>query len=130
MKRLHQVIGDRAGLSAARRLGDCLIVLLNSDASIRRLKGPDRPLQPAGDRAAVLQALDCVDAVEVFDGNTPVAALERLRPHLFAKGGDYAIDDLPEARAMARWGGEVVVLPYLAGRSTTKLVEEAQRRGR
>jgi bifunctional ADP-heptose synthase (sugar kinase/adenylyltransferase) len=65
----------------------------------------------------------------VFDADTPVRALEKLRPHVFAKGGDYAIDDLPEARALARFGGQVVVLPYLAGRSTTHLMQEVLRRG-
>lgn len=122
--------GHVAMLRAARRLGDCLVVLLNSDQSVRRLKGPDRPLQPARDRAAVLAALDCVDAVEVFDSDTPVPALERLRPDVFAKGGDYAVGALPEAAALARWGGQAVVLPYLAGRSTTRLLEEAARRVR
>jgi rfaE bifunctional protein nucleotidyltransferase chain/domain len=121
--------GHVATLRAARALGDCLVVLCNSDESIRRLKGDGRPLQSAADRAAVLEALDCVDAVEVFDTDTPVPALDALRPDIFAKGGDYAIDDLPEAAALARWGGQAVVLPYLAGRSTTRLVQEAQRRG-
>ncbi len=115
-------------LQAARDLGDCLVVLLNSDASVRRLKGPDRPLQGQDDRAAVLAGLDCVDQVVVFDEDTPVEALERLRPDLFAKGADYAVTDLPEARTLARWGGEAVVLPYLQGRSTTRLIEEAIRR--
>lgn len=115
-------------LQGARRLGDCLVVLLNSDDSVRRLKGPDRPLQRQGDRASVLAALDCVDAVVIFDEDTPVQALERLRPDLFAKGADYAVADLPEARTLARWGGEAVVLPYLQGRSTTRLLEEAVRR--
>jgi rfaE bifunctional protein nucleotidyltransferase chain/domain/rfaE bifunctional protein kinase chain/domain len=122
--------GHVATLQAARRLGDCLVVLCNSDDSVRRLKGPDRPLQPVADRVATLRALDCVDAVEVFDEQTPVAALGRLRPDIFAKGGDYVLGELPEARTMARWGGQVVVLPYLAGRSTTRLLEEAARRGR
>jgi D-beta-D-heptose 7-phosphate kinase / D-beta-D-heptose 1-phosphate adenosyltransferase len=122
--------GHVAMLQAARRLGDCLVVCLNGDDSVRRLKGPDRPLQPASDRAAVLLALDCVDAVVVFDEDTPVEALERLRPSVFAKGADYAGADLPEARALARWGGQVVAVPYLQGRSTTRLVEEAVRRGR
>jgi rfaE bifunctional protein nucleotidyltransferase chain/domain/rfaE bifunctional protein kinase chain/domain len=115
-------------LQAARALGDCLVVLLNSDDSVRRLKGPDRPLQSHDDRAAVLAALDCVDQVVVFEEDTPVEALERLRPDLFAKGADYAVADLPEAHALARWGGEAVVLPYLQGRSTTRLIEEAVRR--
>jgi D-beta-D-heptose 7-phosphate kinase/D-beta-D-heptose 1-phosphate adenosyltransferase len=122
--------GHVAMLQAARALGDCLVVCLNGDDSVRRLKGRDRPLQPASDRAAVLLALDCVDAVVVFDEDTPVEALERLRPAIFAKGADYAGADLPEARALTRWGGQVVAVPYLQGRSTTRLLEEAVRRGR
>jgi D-beta-D-heptose 7-phosphate kinase/D-beta-D-heptose 1-phosphate adenosyltransferase len=122
--------GHVAMLQAARALGDCLVVCLNGDDSVRRLKGPDRPLQTAVDRAAVLRALDCVDAVVVFDEDTPVQALERLRPSIFAKGADYAGADLPEARALAQWGGQVVAVPYLQGRSTTRLLEEAVRRGR
>ncbi len=104
------------------------MVLLDSDDSVRRLKGADRPLQRQEDRAAVLAALDCVDAVLVFDEDTPVDALERLQPHVFAKGADYAVTDLPEARTLARWGGEAVVVPYLQGRSTTRLLEEVVRR--
>jgi len=114
-------------LQAARRLGDCLVVCLNGDESVRRLKGADRPLQSQDDRAAVLLALDCVDAVAVFDEDTPVEVLERLRPEVFCKGADYAVTDLPEARTLARWGGQAVVLPYLQGRSTTRLVKEAAR---
>ena len=117
-------------LQAARRLGDCLVVLLNADASVARLKGEGRPVQRQDDRAAVLAALDCVDAVVVFDEDTPVEALERLRPDVFAKGADYAVTDLPEARTLARWGGQAVVVPYLDGRSTTRLIEEAVRRAR
>jgi bifunctional ADP-heptose synthase (sugar kinase/adenylyltransferase) len=80
-------------------------------------------VQPAGDRAAVLAALGAVDAVVVFDEDTPVAALERLRPDVFAKGADYASTDLPETAAMRAWSGQVVVLPYQSGRSTTQLLE-------
>jgi rfaE bifunctional protein nucleotidyltransferase chain/domain len=101
------------------------VVCLNSDDSVRRLKGPSRPLQTADDRSAVLLALGCVDAVVVFDDDTPVPALERLRPDVFAKGGDYAIADLPEAPVLERWGGQVVVLPYLDGKSTTRLIQRA-----
>lgn len=122
--------GHVAYLQAARSLGDCLVVCLNSDASARRLKGPDRPLVPERDRAAVLASLECVDAVELFDEDTPLAALDRLRPHLFAKGGDYALADLPEAALLQSWGGQAVTLPYLDGRSTTALVKEAVRRAR
>jgi D-beta-D-heptose 7-phosphate kinase/D-beta-D-heptose 1-phosphate adenosyltransferase len=118
--------GHVASLRAARALGDRLVVLLNSDASVRRLKGPGRPLVPATDRAAVLRGLACVDAVEVFDEDTPLRALERLKPQLFVKGGDYGGLEIPEHRAMLEWGGRVVIVPYLAGRSTTRLLEEAR----
>jgi D-beta-D-heptose 7-phosphate kinase / D-beta-D-heptose 1-phosphate adenosyltransferase len=111
-------------LSAARELGDCLIVCLNSDASVRRLKGPTRPLVAQEDRAAVLSALGCVDAVAVFEEPTPVQVLERLRPDVWAKGGDYAAEELPERSTIERWGGRVVTLPYIAGHSTTGLLEE------
>jgi D-beta-D-heptose 7-phosphate kinase/D-beta-D-heptose 1-phosphate adenosyltransferase len=121
--------GHVATLRAARSLGDCLVVCLNSDRSVRRLKGADRPLVAEADRAAVLAALGCVDAVVVFDEPTPEAVLDRLRPDVFAKGGDYALSDLPEAALLASWGGQAVVLPYLPGRSTTNLVKEVVRRG-
>lgn len=115
-------------LRDARRLGDLLVVLVNADASVTRLKGPGRPVQPEQDRAAVLAAVDAVDVVVLFSEDTPVAALDQLRPDLFAKGGDYAATDLPETTALARWGGEVVVLPYLSGRSTTRLLEASRAR--
>jgi D-beta-D-heptose 7-phosphate kinase / D-beta-D-heptose 1-phosphate adenosyltransferase len=116
-------------LEAARALGDCLIVCLNSDDSIRRLKGSDRPLVEQDERAAVLRALRWVDAVVVFDEDTPAAVLERLRPDVFAKGGDYSVDELPEARLLARWGGETAILPFVEGHSTTRLLAEAAARG-
>jgi D-beta-D-heptose 7-phosphate kinase/D-beta-D-heptose 1-phosphate adenosyltransferase len=116
--------GHVSMLQAARRLGDCLVVLLNSDDSIARLKGPDRPINEAEDRAAVLLGLACVDAIEVFDEDTPVAALERLRPDVFVKGGDYTGEEIPEARAMRAWGGQFLTVPYVAGRSTTRMIEE------
>jgi rfaE bifunctional protein nucleotidyltransferase chain/domain/rfaE bifunctional protein kinase chain/domain len=117
--------GHVSMLQAARRLGDCLVVCLNSDASVRRLKGPDRPLVAEDDRAAVLRALGCVDAVALFDEDTPGALLQRLRPHLFVKGGDYDAATLPEAAVLDRFGGRVVTVPYVAGQSTTSLIERA-----
>jgi rfaE bifunctional protein nucleotidyltransferase chain/domain len=117
--------GHVATLEAARSLGDCLVVLLNSDDSVRRLKGPTRPIQADQDRVRVLAALDAVDAVAVFGEDTPVEALRRLRPHMWAKGGDYSIEQMPEAEVMNEWGGQVIVLPYLDGRSTTRLVQYA-----
>jgi D-beta-D-heptose 7-phosphate kinase / D-beta-D-heptose 1-phosphate adenosyltransferase len=115
--------GHVALLARARRLGDCLIVCLNSDASVRRLKGADRPLCAQSDRAAVLEALESVDAIAVFDENTPEAVLHRLRPHVWVKGGDYAGAELPEAELVASWGGQALVLPYIAGRSSSRLIE-------
>jgi D-beta-D-heptose 7-phosphate kinase / D-beta-D-heptose 1-phosphate adenosyltransferase len=119
--------GHVAMLAAARRLGDCLIVCLNSDDSVRRLKGPSRPLQTAEDRAQLLLALRCVDAVVVFDEDTPNAAIERIRPAVWVKGDDYAGTELPETALVRSWGGEVVTVPYLDGRSTSGLVELSRR---
>jgi len=120
--------GHVQALEAARALGDCLVVCLNSDASVRRLKGPDRPLVGVRERTAVLRALRCVDAVAVFEEDDPRALLAQLRPHIWAKGGDYASAELPEAATLARWGGRAVVVPYAPGRSTTRLIEAAAAR--
>jgi D-beta-D-heptose 7-phosphate kinase / D-beta-D-heptose 1-phosphate adenosyltransferase len=123
--------GHVATLQAARRLGDCLVVCLNSDASVTALKGPDRPLVPQADRCRLLAALGCVDAVVIFDEATPEAVLSWLRPDIWVKGGDYGTGggdepDLPEARVVRRWGGQTVVVPYLDGRSTTRMIAAAR----
>ncbi|MFD0691109.1 PfkB family carbohydrate kinase [Actinomadura fibrosa] len=109
-------------LQHARRLGDCLIVCVNSDASVRRRKGPSRPVTPAADRVRVLEALSDVDAAVVFDDDTPAPLLERLRPDIWVKGADYAGTALPEAETVRAHNGEVVLLPMLEGRSTTRLL--------
>ncbi|OKK00017.1 PfkB family carbohydrate kinase [Streptomyces sp. CB02400] len=114
-------------LESARRVGDCLIVCLNSDASVARRKGAGRPLTPAADRARVLAALGSVDAVVVFEEDTPEVVLGRLRPDVWVKGGDYSVQELPEAGVLRAWGGQAVVLPYLDGRSTTLLARRAAR---
>ncbi len=121
--------GHVSMLQAARALGDCLVVCLNSDASVRRLKGPGRPVIPQADRAAVLLGLSCVDAVALFDEDTPLELLARLRPDVFAKGADYSVADLPEAALLATWGGQAVVLPFLEGRSTSRMMQELATRG-
>ncbi|OIH93678.1 PfkB family carbohydrate kinase [Curtobacterium sp. MCBA15_001] len=113
--------GHARTLSAARALGDCLVVCLNSDDSVRTLKGPERPIMTQDDRVELLLALDCVDAVVVFDETTPDEALRRFRPDVWAKGGDYTADELPESRTIAEWGGRVVTVPFHPGRSTTRL---------
>lgn len=109
-------------LRAARALGDCLVVCLNSDASVRRLKGPDRPVTKEQDRVEVLRALGCVDDVIVFEDDTPERALAALRPDVWVKGGDYTVESLPEADLVAGWGGRTVVVPYHRGRSTTEML--------
>jgi D-beta-D-heptose 7-phosphate kinase/D-beta-D-heptose 1-phosphate adenosyltransferase len=120
--------GHVATLEAARRLGDCLVVCLNSDASVRGLKGPDRPVVGQADRARLLAALGCVDAVVIFDESTPEAVLSWLRPDVWVKGGDYGSEaaELPEADLVRRWGGQAVLVPYLDGRSTTTMIAAAR----
>jgi rfaE bifunctional protein nucleotidyltransferase chain/domain/rfaE bifunctional protein kinase chain/domain len=113
--------GHAKTLAAARALGDCLIVCLNSDRSVRALKGPQRPIMAEDDRAELLLALECVDAVLVFDEETPVEALRRLEPDLWVKGGDYRADELPESQLLSSWGGRTVIVPYVPGHSTTLL---------
>jgi D-beta-D-heptose 7-phosphate kinase / D-beta-D-heptose 1-phosphate adenosyltransferase len=120
--------GHVALLHAAARLGDRLVVCINSDASVRRLKGPGRPLVPQEDRATLLRSIEGVDEVVVFEEDTPESVLEQVRPDLFVKGGDYAGTHIPEADVVARWGGRAVVVPYLEGRSTSAIVGEAIKR--
>ena len=106
-------------LEQASSLGDRLVVLVNSDASVSRLKGPGRPVHRVEDRIRVLRGLSCVDSVVVFDEDDPREALRRIRPDVWVKGGDYTRDRLPEAGLVESWGGRVAILPTLGGRSTT-----------
>ena len=110
-------------LESARSLGDCLVVCMNSDRSIRRLKGPGRPIVDEVDRRRILEALQCVDAVAVFDEPTPIRLLESLQPHVFAKGADYRAEQLPERAVLARWGGTVAILPLAGTRSTSSIID-------
>ncbi len=117
--------GHARTLEAARRLAGSdgvLVVCLNSDASVRRLKGATRPVVAQDERAELLGALTAVDAVEIFDEDDPRAVLDRLRPDVWVKGGDYATDELAETPLVRSWGGEVVTVPYHAGRSSTRLL--------
>jgi len=113
-------------LHRARELGSALVVLLNSDESVRTLKGPSRPVMPAVDRARVLAALGCVDAVCIFDEVSPEAALQRLRPDVWVKGGDYTEEQLPEAAVVRAHGGDVVILPTVPGYSSSNLIAAAR----
>jgi len=123
---LHR--GHVESLAQARALGDALFVGLNSDASTRRLKGPRRPLVPQEDRAVVLAALAAVDAVVVFDEDTPAELIARLQPDILVKGADYAADQVVGRETVEARGGRVVRLPLVAGRSTTAFIEEIVRR--
>jgi len=109
-------------LRQARALGDALVVCLNSDDSVRRRKGRNRPIVPAAGRVAMLEALEPVDAVAVFDEDTPGPLLDLLRPDVWVKGGDYTVADLPEAAVVHRHGGQVVIIPMVEGFSTSRLV--------
>jgi D-glycero-beta-D-manno-heptose 1-phosphate adenylyltransferase len=119
---LHR--GHVSYLAAARSLGASLLVALNSDVSARGLgKGPGRPLNSELDRACVLGALQSVDALILFDEATPLAALARVKPELYVKGGDYDMEAIPETPLVRSWGGRALALPFVDGYSTTKLVQ-------
>ncbi len=118
--------GHLSLLRQARALGDTLVVCINSDESVRRRKGPDRPIVPAADRIALLEALEPVDAVIMFEEETPTALLETLRPDVWVKGGDYTITDLPEAPVVCGHGGQIVLIPLVSGYSTSRLVLAAR----
>jgi len=118
-------VGHVRSLQAARRFGDILVVGLNSDDSVRRLKGPDRPILPAAERAELLAALECVDHVVIFDEATPESALARLQPEVHCKGADYAPPHgkpIPEAALVEGYGGRVEFLPLMPASSTTDIV--------
>jgi D-glycero-beta-D-manno-heptose 1-phosphate adenylyltransferase len=115
-------VGHARYLAEARALGDLLVVGLNSDHSVQALKGPGRPLVPQEERAEMLAHLASVDYVCIFPEATPVSLIEAVRPAVHVKGGDYQLDDLPEAEAVRRGGGEVVIVSLVPGRSTTNIV--------
>ncbi len=115
-------------LAWARAQGGALIVGLNEDASVRALKGPERPLVPFADRAAVIAALRSVDAVVGFAERTPEVILERIRPDVHVKSAQYRVEDLPERIVVLRHGGEIRLAPHLAGKSTTDIVAEIRNR--
>jgi len=110
-------------LERIKRLADVLVVGLNSDASVRRLKGPGRPLMPARDRARMLAGLRAVDHVVVFGEDTPLALIRAIRPDVLAKGADWAAARIVGGDVVRRAGGRVVRVPFLAGRSTTRLIQ-------
>jgi rfaE bifunctional protein nucleotidyltransferase chain/domain len=112
----------------ARERGDALLVGVNSDASVRRLKGPSRPVCSEGDRAYVLAALETVDAVVLFDEDTPLELIRAIEPDVIVKGGDYRVETVVGAPEVLARGGEVYIVPLLAGRSTTGIVDRLRQR--
>lgn len=115
--------GHVAYLAEARALGDLLLVGLNSDASVRRLKGPGRPLIPQAGRAMVLASLRSVDGVVLFEEDTPLRLILKVRPRFLVKGGDYTPDRVVGVSDLAGWGGELILLPYRSGFSTSGLMQ-------
>lgn len=113
-------------LAAARAVGDCLVLGLNSDSSVRALKGPSRPINSELDRAEVVDGLRSVDYVVIFEETTAEALVRDMKPDYYAKGGDYSLDSLPEAKAVAECGGEVVFLPFIEGKSSTKIIQKIE----
>ena len=111
-------------LTAARARGDAMIVGVNTDASVKRLKGPRRPIRSEAERVYVLAALEAVDCVVLFDQDTPLELVRALRPDLIVKGGDYSEETIAGAKEVRSWGGEVVVIPLTPGQSTTSIIEK------
>ncbi|CAN5688283.1 D-glycero-beta-D-manno-heptose 1-phosphate adenylyltransferase [soil metagenome] len=114
-------------LTQARGLGDLLIVGVNVDETVRKLKGPTRPVNPLEDRIAVLEALRAVDGAVPFSEDTPIGLIGRLKPEIHVKGGDYEAERLPETPLVRSYGGKVVILPFLEGRSTSSILQRASR---
>ena len=115
-------------LLGARQKGDALVVGVNSDASVKRLKGPDRPVRSEGERAYVLAALEVVDAVTLFEQDTPLELVRLLQPDVIVKGGDYAPDTVVGAAEVRARGGEVVIIPLTPGHSTTSTIDRLRGR--
>lgn len=121
---LHR--GHVTYLEEARRLGDALVVALNGDGSVRRLKGKGRPLVTLADRARVMAALECVDAVTWFHEITPVKLVGSVKPMVYVKGGDYDIKEIPEFPVVKSYGGKAVALSFVKGKSTSKLIKKVR----
>ena len=111
-------------LQAAKELGDCLVVGLNSDESVRSLKGIQRPINKEEDRAEVLSALSAVDYVVVFSERTAEQLVREIKPDFYVKGGDYNVKSLPEAEIVAKYGGKTVLIPEVPGRSSSNIIKK------
>lgn len=119
-------VGHVKYLQEAKSHGDILIIGLNSDASVKRLKGPERPINTEQDRAEVLAALECVDYVVMFEEDTPENLISMIKPDFHAKGGDYTEDTLPEAKIIKENGGQILFINFVDGKSTTNIINKAK----
>lgn len=117
-------VGHVTYLQQARALGDLLVVALNSDSSVRKLKGVTRPLQSEEDRAKIMAALGCVDFVTVFSEETPESLIRLVKPDVLVKGGDWKVENIVGGPFVQSYGGSVTSLPFVPGRSTSKIVEK------
>ncbi|MFN3780647.1 MAG: D-glycero-beta-D-manno-heptose 1-phosphate adenylyltransferase [Candidatus Kapaibacteriota bacterium] len=120
-------IGHIKYLKEAKTYGDKLIVGLNSDSSVRRLKGMQRPIVPENERAEVLDSLKPVDYVVIFEEDTPMELIKIVKPDVLVKGGDYTEENIVGANYVGSYGGRVIVIPYVAGRSTTSLIDKIRK---
>ena len=111
-------------LQAAREIGDCLILGLNSDQSVRTLKGPTRPINDQNDRAEVLSALSAIDYVVIFEETTAERLIGEVQPSIYVKGGDYNVKDLPEAAIVASYGGKTILIPEVPGKSSSNIINK------
>ena len=117
-------IGHIRSLQKAKTLGDILVIGINSDSSVKKLKGKNRPINPENERAEILAALSCVDIVTIFNEDTGEKFLEQLKPDIYVKGSEYELDKLPEAYLVKKLGGKTIQIPMIPGASTTNIIEK------
>lgn len=119
--------GHIKSLQKAKSLGDILIIGLNSDASVKKIKGEDRPINNEKDRAEILAALSCIDFVSIFHEDTAEKFLEIVKPDIYVKGGEYSVDILPETKIVKKYGGEIFLVPMIPDSSTTNLIKKIKK---
>lgn len=119
--------GHIKSLQKAKSLGGVLIIGLNSDASVKKIKGEDRPINNEKDRAEILAALSCIDFVSIFHEDTAEKFLEIVKPDIYVKGGEYSVDILPEAKIVKKYGGEIFLVPMIPDSSTTNLIKKIKK---
>ena len=120
-------VGHIRSLQKAKTLGDILVVGINSDSSVKKLKGKDRPINNEQARAEILAALSCVDIVSIFNEHTAEKFLETVKPNIYVKGGEYDLDNLPEAKIVQKYGGKTITIPMIPEFSTTQLVDKIKK---